>query len=144
MQPQTLHAITAMMNGLGIPPNTDPDILIRTYSLAVTGIREDAIVQTCGRFIRGDVEGFKRGRCPATDVFTQECRSWQRTIEAQEWRAKHKKLADQSEERRQERSEEHRQKMIGLINHLKKALAGSKESQKILEPYGWKPDGSEK
>lgn len=138
MQPKTLQAITAMITGLGIPIGTDPDILIRTYSIAVNGIREDAVTETCGRFIRGEVEGFKRGRCPTTDVFTQECRAWAKTIEAREWRAQHKKLADHSEERRQEHSFEHRQKMFGLLTHLKNALNGNKESQKVLAQYGWK------
>lgn len=144
MQPKTLQAITAMITGLGIPNGTDPDILIRTYSIAVNGIREDAIIETCGRFIRGEVEGFKRGRCPTTDVFTQECRAWAKTIEAREWRAQHKKLADQSEARRQDHSEEHKQKMIGLFDHLRKAIAGSKESQRILEPHGWKSEETRK
>lgn len=139
MQPQTLQHITAMLTGLGAWSD-DPDILIRTYSVAVDGIREDAIIETCVRFIRGEVEGFKRGRCPATDVFTQECRAVAKTKDAQEWRAQHKKLADQSEARRQDHSEEHKQKMIGLFDHLRKAIAGSKESQRILEPHGWKSE----
>lgn len=139
MQQKTLHAITAMMNGLGVPPNTDPDILIRTYSVAVDGIREDVIVQVCGRFIRGEVEGFKRGRCPATDVFTQECRSWQKTVEANEFRASRKQIVQQEERRAEDYSQERRQKMIGLLAHLGKALRGNKESQRILEPHGWKP-----
>ena len=143
MQPQTLQHITAMLTGLGACSD-DPDILIRTYSVAVNGIREDAVTETCVRFIRGEVEGFKRGRCPATDVFTQECRAVAKTKDAQEWRAQHKKLEDQTAQKREEFSFEHRQKMIGLFDHLKKALAGSKESQRVLEPYGWKNDGSAK
>lgn len=140
MQQKTLHAITAMMNGLGVPPNTNPDILIRTYSVAVDGIREDVIVQVCGRFIRGEVEGFKRGRCPATDVFTQECRSWQKTVEANEFRASRKQIVQQEERSAADHSVEHREKMKNLLRIWSRAYRGDRECQRILEKWGWKPN----
>lgn len=124
-----------MLTGLGIPHGTDVDILIRTYAISVHGIREDAIRETCGRYIRGDVEGHKRGRSPTTDLFSAECRSWANVLKANENR-KVKRL--EKPEETYEHSYEHRMKMIALFGKLKRALAGDRQAQKELEPYGWK------
>lgn len=137
MQPQTLQHITAMIVALG-QGNEDPDLLIRAYVFAIDGVREDVIRDVCGQFMRGEVKDFKLGRRPATDVFAKTCRDWQKTVEANEFRASRKQIVQQEEQRSADHSFEHRQKMIGLFGHLKKALAGNRESQEILVPYGWK------
>lgn len=75
MQEKTLDAILAMLTGLGTPTNTDADVLMRTYAIAVHGIREDCVVEVCGKYIRGEISNHKKGRAPATDIFTAECRA---------------------------------------------------------------------
>lgn len=131
MQEKTLDAILAMLTGLGIPHGTDPDILLRTYAVAVHGIREDAVVEICGRFIRGEVSGFKGGRAPATDVFTRECKSEASVKTAVENR-KHRRIEAQPQE---EQSLEHRMKMGALLKTLNRALNGEREAQQYLDDW---------
>lgn len=85
-------------------------------------------------FIRGEVADHKGTRLPTSAEFGKECRSNHRAIEA----ARNRKIALSKPEERFEHSYEHRMKMLRLFETLKKALAGSKQAQKELEPWGWK------
>lgn len=141
MRQETLTAITSMLTGLGIPHGTDPDILLRTYAVAVHGIREDCIVETCGRYIRGEVEGHKKGRAPTTDLFTAECRSAASAKTAREQRPA-KQIAAPEPERQMTEAE--RAAMRDKLATLKRALAGDQAAQNALRKYGWeKPSGGE-
>ena len=125
-----MDAILAMLTGLGTQPGIDPDVLLRTYAIAIHGIREDAIIEVCGRFIRGEVSGFKGGWAPSTDVFTRECKA----------EASVKTAVDNRKTRRiaapeQEQSLEHRMKMGALLKTLNRALAGEREAQQYLDEW---------
>jgi hypothetical protein len=135
MQEKTLDAILAMLTGLGIPHGTDPDILLRTYAIAVHGIRQDSIVEVCGRYIRGDVDGHKKGRAPTTDLFTNECRSWASAMIARENRPT---ASLPKPEERIEMTQEEREAMRDKLNTLNKALKGDRASQEALQQYGWR------
>lgn len=137
MQPQTLQHITAMITALG-QGSEDPDLLIRAYVFAIDGVREDVIRDVCGQFMRGEVKDFKLGRRPATDVFAKTCRDWQKTVEANEFRNSRKQIVQQEEQRAADHSVEHREKMKNLLRHWSKAFRGDRESQRILERWGWK------
>jgi hypothetical protein len=131
MQERTLDAILAMLTGLGIPHGTDPDVLLRTYAIAVHGIREDCIVEVCGKYIRGEVEGHKKGRAPTTDLFTTECRSEASARTAHENR-KTKRIEAPKET---EHSEEHRVKMAALLSMLGRAHNGDREAQAFIDSW---------
>lgn len=131
MDDKTIHAIQSMLTGLGIPSKADPDVLLRTYCIAVHGIREDSIVETCGKFIRGEVQDFKPGRAPTTDIFTRECKSEASAKTARENRAR-RQIADESKQRREELSVEHRVMMGGNLRLLSRALAGDRSAKDAL------------
>lgn len=131
MDDKTIHAIQAMLTGLGIPAKADPDVLLRTYCIAVHGIREDSVVETCGKFIRGEVQDFKPGRAPTTDIFTRECKSEASAKTARENRA-HRQIVDESKQRREEMSVEHRVMMAGNLRLLSRALAGEQSARDAL------------
>ena len=62
------------------------------------------------KFIRGEVQDFKPGRAPTTDIFTRECKSEASAKTARENRA-HKQIADDTQPAllRRQRSEVHPQ-----------------------------------
>jgi hypothetical protein len=125
----------AMLTGLGIPHGTDPDVLLRTYAVAVHGIREDAILETCGKYIRGEVEGHKKGRAPTTDLFTSECRSWANTKGAVERKAKRQLPPPQEQEI--PLTPEQRTAMKEKLTTWRRAMAGDTAAQHALRKHGW-------
>ncbi len=78
-----------MLNGLGIPPGTDPDALISAYALAAHGVCEDCVRHTAAAFTRGELQlkGYRKGRAPATDLFAEACREEQARRQVREARA---------------------------------------------------------
>lgn len=130
MDDKTIHAIQSMLTGLGIPSKADPDVLIRTYCIAVHGIREDSVIETCGKFIRGEVQDFKPGRAPTTDIFTRECKSEASAKTARENRA-HKQIAHDTQ-RREEISVEQRVKVGGWFELLRRSQRGDKKATEEL------------
>lgn len=55
--------------------STDVDTQLKAFIIAAHGNRSDAIQSAAARFIRGEVEGHKRNRCPTVAEFAAECRS---------------------------------------------------------------------
>jgi len=130
MQDKTIQAIQSMLTGLGIPSKADPDVLLRTYCIAVHGIREDSVIETCGKFIRGEVQDYKPGRAPPTDIFTRECKSEASAKTARENRA-HKQIADDTQ-RKEEITVEQRVKVGGWFELLRRAQKGDKKASEEL------------
>ena len=135
MQPETLAAISAMLTGLGFPPGTDPDMLIRTYAIAIQGIREDAIRDACRGFIRGEVADTRRGRAPTTDIFARECRARAARLTAGENRSR----ALPKPPAPVMHTPESRARLKARFAALRRALAGDSKAQQQLQPYGWRP-----
>ena len=126
MQDNTIHAIQAMLTGLGIPHKADPDVLLRTYCIAVHGIREDSVIETCGKFIRGEVQDYKPGRVPPTDIFTRECKAEASAKTARENRV-HKQIAHDTQ-RLEEMPVEHRVKVGGWFEIFRRSQRGEREA----------------
>ncbi len=121
-----------MLTGLGIPHGTDPDILLRTYALAVSGIREDAIRETCAEYIRGEVKDHKKGRAPTTDLFTAECKTRAAAKTAVE---NYKTRRLPAPEPSPEHTLEHKMKMAALLRTLLRALCGEREAQQYIDEW---------
>ncbi len=122
-----------MLTGLGGPKGADPDVLMTTYVVAVHGIRDDCVMEAAGKFIRGDmqIEGWKPGRAPTTDVFTKACRELSSQKTAAENREKYKRI-----ERKDDRptTPEQRQRMGEKLRLLKEAIAGNEACRREI---GW-------
>lgn len=82
MEPRAIEAITVLLNSYRLPSDTDKDMLLRTYVMAVEELSADAICEAAKRFIRGDVTGQDKRFAPSTAEFASEARGQQATINA--------------------------------------------------------------
>lgn len=77
MEPRAIEAITVLLNSYRLPSDTDKDMLLRTYVMAVEELSADAICKAATRFIRGDVKGQDKRFVPSTAEFASEARAIQ-------------------------------------------------------------------
>ncbi len=66
-----------LLNSYRLPSDTDKDMLLRTYLMAVEELSADAICATARRFIRGEVRNQDRRFAPSCAEFASEARSQQ-------------------------------------------------------------------
>lgn len=130
-------AIATMISGFG-PSNTDVDLQIRSYHIAADGCREDAVRLASRRFIQGDVSGHKSGYLPTVAEFAKECRAAVAELDARDWAKSRKALPPPTSQEASVNTPEHRAKMYGLITKWKRAMAGDRQAQEELRPWGWK------
>lgn len=70
-----------LLNSYRLPSDTDKDMLLRTYLMAVEEVGTEAICLAAKRFIRGEVEGQDKRFAPSTAEFASEARKRQAQIE---------------------------------------------------------------
>lgn len=64
-----------LLNSYRLPSDTDKDMLLRTYLMAVEELPAEAICSAAKRFIRGEVPHQDKRFTPSTAEFAAECRS---------------------------------------------------------------------
>jgi hypothetical protein len=72
-----------MLSGFPASANTDADIQLRAYLMAVDGLEPAALARAAQRFMRGEVGGHNRSFAPSCAEFAEECRFQQMSIAAE-------------------------------------------------------------
>jgi len=124
--------VRAPNDGAEDPTQRQRDIL-ESYCFALSEFSDEAIWATVDKLRAGKIEEASKNFCPKAPELASYVRAEQTRI-----------LASRRERQLPKpdlpaHDEEHRAKMLGLLRTLKRALAGDKEAQKTLEPWGWKP-----
>lgn len=105
-----------LLNSRPQSPATDPKALLYAFKIAIDGIDQDAVVKTCRRFIRGEVEDDDRRYAPSSAEFAKQCRDQQAADEY----ARRPKLSHNPEP---QHSDEHRAMMLKRMAEFSKTLA---------------------
>lgn len=92
MQDRTKAAIAVMLNSFTQQANTDPDLLMMAYEIALEGLSDAAIQEACKRFIQGRVPEFDVRFSPSVAQFAKEAQERQRMIEIAEHAARAPKI----------------------------------------------------
>jgi len=103
------------------------------YSMATEDYPDDAIYRAMRAFIQGKVKRPNHTFAPSSAEFAAECQYQLLVIE------RDNRPALPKPEPEPEMSPEHREKMLGLVKTLTKAMSGHTRAQIDLEPYGWEP-----
>lgn len=63
-----------LLNSRPQSPATDPKALLYAFQVAIKGIDQAAVIETCRRYIRGEVAGDTLRYAPSTAEFAKEAR----------------------------------------------------------------------
>lgn len=67
-------ALLLLLNSRPLSKDTDPKGLLVAFEIAVKGIDQSAVIETCRRYIRGEVDGDTLRYAPSTAEFAKEAR----------------------------------------------------------------------
>ena len=92
MQDRTKAAIAVMLNSFSQQQNTDPDLLMMAYEIALEGLSDAAIQEACKRFIQGRVSEFDVRFAPSVAQFAKEAQDRQSLMDIAERAARTPKI----------------------------------------------------